>query len=135
MPKFALHHLAVNVADLDRALAFYRDILGLKPLPRPDFPVKGAWLDAGGGRQVHVTEHPGETIRRSATVDNNDGHFALTTDDFDGAVALLEAHGYAESAPDGDPRRMLVKRTGPAGFAQLYVLDPDLNIIEINTAS
>jgi hypothetical protein len=31
--------------------------------------------------------------------------------------------------------RILVNRSGMAGFLQLYVLDPDRNIIEVNTAA
>ena len=30
--------------------------------------------------------------------------------------------------------RVMVRRGGPAGFPQLFVLDPDRNIIEINGA-
>jgi catechol 2,3-dioxygenase-like lactoylglutathione lyase family enzyme len=134
MPKLSLHHVSIDVRNLERALAFYRDILGLVPLPRPDFPVKGAWLQCGD-RQVHLVVHEGETLRRSLAVDNNDGHFAMNTDDFEGVVTLLAAHGYDETAIEGDPRRLVVKRTGAAGFAQLYVLDPDRNVVEINAAA
>lgn len=31
--------------------------------------------------------------------------------------------------------RILVNRSGIAGFLQLYVVDPDRNIIEVNTAA
>ena len=133
MPKLSLHHVSIDVRDLDRALAFYRDILGLVRLPRPDFPVRGAWL-ACGDRMVHLVVHEGQTLRQSLAVDNNDGHFAMNTDDFEGVVTLLGEHGYDETAPEGDPRRLVVKRTGAAGFAQLYVLDPDRNVVEINAA-
>lgn len=134
MPRLGLHHVSLDVRDLDRALAFYRDVLGLVPLERPDFPVKGAWL-ACGDRQLHLVVHEGEALRRSLAVDNNDGHFALNTDDFEGVVTLLAAHGYDETAIEGDPRRLVVKRTGAAGFPQLYVLDPDRNVVEINGAA
>jgi len=134
MPTLSLHHVSVDVRDLERALGFYRDILGLVALPRPDFPVRGAWLQCGD-RQLHLVVHEGEALRQSLVVDNNDGHFALNTGDFDGVVRLLETHGYSEAAPEGDPRRLVVKRSGAAGFAQLYVLDPDRNVVEINAAA
>ena len=133
MPTLSLHHVSIDVRDLDRSLRFYRDILGLVPLPRPDFPVKGAWLQCGD-RQVHLVVHEGEALRQSLAVDNNDGHFAMNTDDFEGVVRLFETHGYSETAAEGDANRLLVKRTGAAGFAQLYVLDPDRNVVEINAA-
>ena len=43
--------------------------------------------------------------------------------------------GYAENALNEDPKKMLVNRSGMAGFLQLYVMDPDRNIIEVNTAA
>lgn len=133
MPSLMLHHVSIPTTNVDRSLAFYRDIFGLQPLPRPDFPIGGAWL-ACGDRQVHLVEHTSATFR-TGDIDNNDIHFALRTDDFDGVVAKLEAHGFSETAPDGDPRRIMMKRTGAAGFAQLYVLDPDRNLVEVNAAA
>ena len=51
-----IHHVSLNVSDTERSLAFYRDVLGMAELPRPDFSFGGAWLDAGNGRQVHLIE-------------------------------------------------------------------------------
>ena len=113
-------------------MAFYRDIFGLRPIPRPDFPVRGAWL-ACGDRQVHLVQHPGGTFRNRG-VDNDDIHFAFRTGDFEAIVARLAANGYREDADPDDPMRMMVRRRGSAGFAQLYVLDPDGNVIEVNDA-
>jgi glyoxylase I family protein len=132
MPHLMLHHVSILTSDVERSLAFYRDVLGLRPLPRPDFPIGGAWL-ACGDRQVHLVQHP-EGTYRSGEIDNNDTHFALRTDDFDGIVRLLEAHGFSEHAPEGHPKRLMMKRIGAAGFAQLYVLDPDRNVVEVNAA-
>ena len=58
----------------------------------------------------------------------------FNTDDFEGFVAKLAAHGFREDAGDDDPRRLLVKRNGLAGFPQLYLIDPDRNVIEVNGA-
>jgi glyoxylase I family protein len=57
---------------------------------------------------------------------------------FSGAVAFLESRGYRKSdernpEPTADnPRPMRVNAAGKAGFPQIYILDPDCNVIEIN---
>jgi glyoxylase I family protein len=132
MPQVMLHHVSILTSDVTRSLAFYQNIFGLEPLPRPDFPIGGAWLKCGD-RQVHLVAHAPGTFR-TGDIDNNDTHFAFRTDDFDGVVRQLEAHGFSEHSPKGDPKRIMMKRTGAAGFAQLYILDPDRNIVEVNAA-
>ena len=55
-----LHHHGIRVgqteADADRALAFYRDVLGLSPdHGRPFIPtITGYWMDVGGTAQIHL---------------------------------------------------------------------------------
>jgi len=39
-----LFHAAIKTADLDISLNFYKSVLGLKEIPRPDFDFPGAWL-------------------------------------------------------------------------------------------
>ncbi|KQW77673.1 lactoylglutathione lyase [Devosia sp. Root413D1] len=129
-----LHHVALVVAEPERSAEFYESIFGLTRLDRPPFKIEGVWLDCGPGLQLHLTRHPQGTFR-SGGVDNNDGHFAFRTDDFEGILARLVARGFREDAPEDDPMRILVNRSGMAGFLQLYVLDPDRNIIEVNTAA
>ena len=51
-----IHHVSLNVSDTAIALGFYRDILGMAVLARPDFSFGGAWLDAGNRHQVHLIE-------------------------------------------------------------------------------
>ena len=66
--------------------------------------------------------------------DGADCHFAFRTDDFEGALATLTVNGFREDAAEDDPMRVMVRRDSPAGFPQLFILDPDRNIIEINGA-
>ena len=129
----AVHHVSIATRDLERSLTFYSGVLGLTPGPRPNFPVGGAWLDMGS-TQVHLVVHPEGTFRTNSEIDNNDCHFALRVEDFDAALDHLIRHGYAENAPEGSGRRLLVKRHGPAGFPQVYVLDPDGHVVEINAS-
>jgi methylmalonyl-CoA epimerase len=56
-----IDHVAVVVASLDAALAFYRDILGIRPSRVVDFPregVKIAFLPLGGpsGSEIELLE-------------------------------------------------------------------------------
>lgn len=68
-------------------------------------------------------------------MDNNDVHFAFRTDDFEDILTRLKLAGYSEDADENSHMRLLVNRSGMAGFLQLYVMDPDRNIIEVNTAT
>jgi catechol 2,3-dioxygenase-like lactoylglutathione lyase family enzyme len=129
----ALHHVSIITDDLETSLPFYRDVFGLSEIPRPDFPVGGAWL-ACGSLQVHLVVHPEGTFRQRPVIDRNDWHFAFRTDDFEGVLERLAALGFSGDLPEGDPKHMLVFRTGLAAFPQLYLRDPDLNIVEINGA-
>ena len=46
----------------------------------------------------------------------------------------LRGHGYDENLPADDPKKLIVKRSGLAGFLQIFVMDPDFNVIELNNA-
>jgi catechol 2,3-dioxygenase-like lactoylglutathione lyase family enzyme len=47
MRPIAVHHVWINVSDVDEAKRFYIDRLGLvRREDRPDFGLGGAWLDA-----------------------------------------------------------------------------------------
>jgi predicted enzyme related to lactoylglutathione lyase len=70
-PSVSINHVAISVTDNERATRFYVDVLGMKPLPRPDFGIPGAWLSAGAA-MVHLIEVP-ETPERDPFA-----HFALS---------------------------------------------------------
>jgi glyoxylase I family protein len=109
-----IHHVSLNVTDPDRALAFYRDVLGMPVLPRPDFPFGGAWLDVGNGRQLHLIE---------GTVPPGHGqHVAFRVTDVDAAVRMLRRAGL--DVPDP-------KQVGDTGIRQTFVRDPDGNLLEL----
>jgi glyoxylase I family protein len=108
-----VHHVSLNVSDVERALGFYCDVLGMATLPRPDFPFGGAWLDAGNGRQVHLIE---------AKVPTDLGqHVAFRVLDIDAVIGQLRVAGV--DSPDA-------VSVGDTGIRQTFVSDPDGNRIE-----
>jgi catechol 2,3-dioxygenase-like lactoylglutathione lyase family enzyme len=80
-----VHHVSINVDDVDKALDFYVGTLGLVPRrDRPDFGFPGAWLNAGD-QQVHlIGGQPPANLGQ---------HFALQVDDIDKAIRDLRERG------------------------------------------
>jgi catechol 2,3-dioxygenase-like lactoylglutathione lyase family enzyme len=113
MRALGLHHVSVNVADVEVALGFYVDRLGLVArADRPDFGFGGAWLDAGD-QQVHLIEAP--------VPEDRGQHLALRVADLDGSVAELRAGGIEISDPS------------PVGSGrQAFLHDPSGNLIELH---
>jgi catechol 2,3-dioxygenase-like lactoylglutathione lyase family enzyme len=108
-----VHHVSINVDDVDAALAFYVDRLGLIPrADRPDFGFGGAWLDASG-QQVHLIEAPLPGDRGQ--------HFALQVADLDATVTELRSAGLtvSDATPVGTGR-------------QAFLHDPAGNLVELH---
>lgn len=113
-----LHHVSIVVSDTTRALAFYRDVLGLANVARPDLGYPGAWIEVGG-RQLHLLElpNPDPAEGRPPHV-GRDRHMAFLVDDLAACAERLERAGrpYTRSR---------------SGRAALFCRDPDGNGIEI----
>jgi glyoxylase I family protein len=122
-PIESLHHVAVCVTDIDRAKRFYSEVLGLREVARPDFPFAGAWYELPNGTQIHLIVHDATlTMRRSRTIDSRDGHLALRVPSHAEALAHLQQHGV----------EVLSLPMNKTAWAQLYIADPDGNIVELN---
>ena len=107
-----LHHVSINVSDVDAALAFYTGILGLSErADRPDFGFGGAWLDAGD-QQVHLLD--------AGPPQNLGQHLALQVADIDAAVAEVRGLGVDVTDPS------------PVGAGrQAFLVDPSGNAVEL----
>jgi glyoxylase I family protein len=117
-----IHHVSLCVRDLERSKFFYMEMLGFTEIERPPFDFPGAWIAVGtGGQQLHLIVHEGQTLRQG-DMDSRDGHFALRVGSYKGTLERLKQKGITYDA----------RPQSKAGFPQIYVLDPDRNIIEFN---
>ncbi len=122
-PGFAilgLDHVVLRVADMDRALAFYCGVLGLREERRVE-SIGLVQLRAGAS-MVDLVPSKDAGDRNGRDMD----HFALRLGgwDADGIRAYLAAQGF----PAGEP----ALRVGAEGNGwSIYVDDPDGNTVEL----
>ncbi len=113
-----IHHASLLVADTARALAFYRDLLGLAVIAeRPDLGFPGAWLRVGE-QQIHLLELPNpDPVTGRPDHGGRDRHLALLVGDLEVLAGRLDqaAIPYTRSR---------------SGRAALFCRDPDANALE-----
>ena len=108
-----LHHVSITVADVDEAVHFYTDTMGLRlRSDRPDFGFGGAWLDAGN-QQLHLIEGQPPEARGQ--------HFAVQVSDILATVSELRRRGLTVSDPVSVGRNL-----------QAFLDDPSGNQIELH---
>lgn len=126
-----IHHVSLPVSDLERSKQFYREVLGLREIERPPFDFPGAWFQLGD-RELHLIVHREATFRGTKGLDSRDIHVAVRVRSYREALEFLRSRGYSEDTHRNDPMAMKASPHATAGFPQIYILDPDRNVIEIN---
>ena len=116
MPFYGIEEIFLDVADLDRALGFYHDRLGIPVVQRTDVR---AYLQLD--RSHIVLQLPGSGRHQGG----GPMHFALTVDEetFDRVVDAVSDGSLFIRGPMGE------RGKGRA----LFMLDPDGNETEVNT--
>lgn len=137
-----IHHFALTVSDMERSLAFYRDLFGLEVLSDREVErdyveritaVPGAHLRivhlGGYGKQVELLQYlapKGEPCARPLP-DAGSAHLCFVSDDLDAdAERLRNASVIFRS------QQIVVTTNGPnRGGKGIYVSDPDGNAVEV----
>jgi catechol 2,3-dioxygenase-like lactoylglutathione lyase family enzyme len=134
-----IHHVGISVADLERSLGFYRDLLGLGLIALSEEEEVGsvagiagararfADLDAGHGQLVELVQYSTCT-RGDPQPPNVAGscHFSLRVQDLESALARLASAGIT-------PLGKSATLTGGVwdGCSVVYVRDPDGMLVEL----
>ena len=117
-----LSHVSITVTDVAKAREFYSGALGFREISRPAFDFPGIWYSLGGDLQLHIILNDQlvrPAVEREA-IRAQYPHFALWTDDADETAKRLGELGL--------PCRDVI--SGPTGLRQLFVKDPDGNMVE-----
>jgi len=113
METLGIHHVALNVTDVEEGIRFYVDVLGgTERSDRPELGISGAWIDLGS-QQIHLVEAP---------VPRNLGqHVAIRVANLDVAVRELRDQGVDVADP-----------SGVGAGRQTFINDPSGNPIELH---
>ena len=127
-----IDHVAITVADLEEACAFYRDVLGARHVMEhaPEGKVLVRQIAAGGALfSIHQAGNGLSLVARQPTVGAADICMRWGGS-IESAVALLQEHGVAivegpvpRRTADGAPSR------------SVYIRDPDGNLLELMAAN
>ena len=113
-----LHHGSLIVENLEKALYFYCDVLGLQVNSgRPDMAYDGAWLDVGA-QQIHLLnlEKTEQAVQKIEHV-GRDRHLALHVNDIQQIASALDSH-------------QITYTMSRSGRQALFCRDPDGNGLE-----
>ncbi|GAB3779415.1 hypothetical protein GCM10028818_29910 [Spirosoma horti] len=112
------NHISIHVKDVPTSATFYRDVLGLKPIPVPDnLKATRAWFDLGNGQQIHLLDGRTEQIVH----DRNGSHYALFVEDINKSEQYLKSKNV--------PYHRQVRFDG---IVQVYFSDLDGYLFELN---
>ena len=119
-------HIMIRVGDLDRSIAFYTEVLGMRLLRRQDYPdgrFTLAFVGYGDESQEAVLELTHNWDTPSYEIGNGFGHVALAVPDAAAACAEINRRG-----------GKVVREAGPMKHGKTiiaFVEDPDGYKIEL----
>ena len=124
MKSPTLNHVAVYVYDLKKSNDFYKDIIGLTPIPEPFHDGNHSWFKIGEHSQLHLI---GGAAAVTSHVKNS--HLCFSVASVDSFIATLTKNNIPFENAKGDANAVT---TRPDGVKQIYFKDPDGYWIEVN---
>jgi catechol 2,3-dioxygenase-like lactoylglutathione lyase family enzyme len=139
----AFNHFSATVADMDRALGFWRDSLGLELIGRgvveyehldrivglPGTKIEWAELKIAGGGLVELFRYlnpPGIPMTGKVN-DPGRTHLCLEVENLDGLIARIHEAGHRTV----NPGPVTIPRGDWQGFRSVYAVAPDDVVVEL----
>lgn len=121
-----IDHITLVVKNLQQSGDFYRDVLGMQEIERPNFGFPGRWFQSGK-TQIHMNVEGEEAGRAGlpslgASLPSRGFHYAFEVDNCDAAADQLQQLGI---------EIVTGPRSRPDGARQLYIYDPDGHLVEV----
>ena len=141
--SFGFHHVGITVADRDRSVAFWADVLDVEPLwvrlldgtylgditGYDGIHLEAAMLPLPGGGRLEILQYllDDRAVNSDATANVGNVHICLQTDDIDERFRRAVAAGARPIS-----RGPVEVTTGPnAGARTCYLRDPDGITLEL----
>ena len=118
VPARGLTHVSISAEDLDESARFYEEVFGMERVPTPDFGRRTIWLQFGN-QTLHL--FPGDP--ENAPLHH---HFGLDVDDFEAVYRKAGEAGFRDAETFWPIYEL------PDGSVQIYVRDPNGNMVEVN---
>jgi catechol 2,3-dioxygenase-like lactoylglutathione lyase family enzyme len=143
MSTIRVHHHGFTVSDVDRSVAFYRDVLGLEVIRVSERSGLPSYDHMLGFKDVHLRvcllrdQHdnllelfqyinPRGTVRPMQNFYVGSSHVAFQTEDVDALYEMLKRAGHQAITPPVD-----IVRDGRTVARGMYALDPDGISVEV----
>jgi len=121
-----LNHIAVYVADLNKATTFYESVFNLKMIPEPFKDNRHTWFTLGAAGQLHLIQG----AKGNETFDKN-GHLCFSVPSVDDFVKKLNTKNISFEDWAGKEKGITLRVDG---IKQIYFKDPDGHWLEVNDA-
>jgi catechol 2,3-dioxygenase-like lactoylglutathione lyase family enzyme len=133
LPLESFNHIAKEVLSLEKSRHFYVEILGFTQIPRPPFDCEGFWL-YGYGLSLHLVETTTPEDRKEVKM-RRIMHFSTALPRVDHIAFITSSISFVKKVLDD--AKVFYKEDCPkdTGIRQIFLFDPDGNVIEISNCS
>ena len=119
-----LNHIALYVVDLDKSTAFYKDIIGIEPIPEPFHDGRHSWFRVGEHSQLHIISGAKKPMELP-----KDMHLCFRVPSVPAFIVNLIKAGIPFEDWQGKQNAITIRVDG---IKQIYFKDPDGYWIEVN---